>query len=153
MKPIDEVLAGHRFFKEFSPPMIAALAARGRLRQEPAGGFVVHEGDPAGLLAIVRGKLRVETYGPGRAGTRLETLVPGEVFGSSWTFPPSRWVFDLVAVEDAEIVSFEGDALRQLIEEDPKLGTALLKQLVRTLTERLRAARMQLTDVYRQPAQ
>ena len=153
MKPLDEVLAGHRFFKEFSPAMLAALAGQGRLRQEPAGRFVVHEGDPAGLLVIVRGKLRVETYGPGQAGTRLETIVPGEVFGSSWTFPPSRWVFDLVAVEDAELVSFEGDALRQLIEEDPKLGTVLLKQLVRTLTERLRAARMQLTDVYRHPAQ
>jgi CRP/FNR family cyclic AMP-dependent transcriptional regulator len=153
MKPIDELLAGHRFFKEFSRPMLQSLAAQARFIQEPPGKFLVHEGDPAGLLVILKGKLRVETHGPGLAGTPLETLRAGEVFGSSWTFPPNRWVFDVMTVEDTEAISFAGEALRQLIEADPQLGTALLKPLVRTLTERLRSARMLLTDVYRHPAQ
>jgi CRP/FNR family cyclic AMP-dependent transcriptional regulator len=153
MKPIDELLAGHRFFKEFSQPMLQTLASQGTFKQEPPGRFVVHEGDPAGMLVILKGKLRVETHGPGQEGTPFETLSVGDVFGSSWTFPPNRWVFDLVAVEPVEIVYFEGQALRQIVETDSKLGTVLLRQLVRILTERLRSSRMLLSDVYRHPTQ
>jgi CRP-like cAMP-binding protein len=153
MKSIEELLAGHRFCKDMPPAMIAALAKQGTFHQERAGRFAVHEGDPAGLLLILRGKLRVETHGPGRPATMLETLAAGDAFGSSWVFPPHRWIFDVQAIEDAEFVSFEGEALRQLVDTDVQLGNALLKRLVRMLTERLRATRLQLTDVYRQPAQ
>ena len=151
MNPVEERLAGHRSFKDLAPPMIAALAAQGTFRQERAGRFVVHEGDPAGLIVIVRGKLRVQTQGAGHPGSVLETMVPGEIFGSTWLVPPFRWTFDVVAVDDAELIVFDGEALRQIIDQDLALGNMLLKRLVRALTERLRSARMQLTDVYRQP--
>jgi len=153
MKPIEELLAGHRFFKDLPQPMIAALSERGKFRQERAGRFVVHEGDPSCLLVILHGRLRIETHGPGRPGAMLETLVAGDVYGSSWVLAPHGSVFDVQAVEDTDLVAFDGEALRQLVDADAPLGNALLKRLVRALTEKLRAARLQLTDVYRHPAQ
>jgi CRP-like cAMP-binding protein len=114
-----------------------------------AGNYIAHEGDSADYLYLIRrGKVAIEAQGPGHGTIVLETLGEGEVLGWSWLFPPHRWTFDFHAIEDTRMVAMDAKCLRGKAEADPALGYRLMKSFSRVMTERLRAARMQILDVY-----
>jgi CRP/FNR family transcriptional regulator, cyclic AMP receptor protein len=153
MSAIQDLLAQHRFFKVFTPGMIATLSGRCALRRGRAGELAACAGDAAGLLVILSGRLQVEVHGTEQAGLVVETLGAGEICGSSWAFPPYRGVFDVRVVADTELLEFDGAALCQLVDTDLPLGHAVLQRMLQTMTERLRSTRLQLAVERRLPSE
>ena len=82
----------------------------------------------------------------------IATLGDGTVVGWSWLFPPYRWSFDARAIEDTRAIAFDGACLRGKCDSDHELGYVLMQRFAQIILDRLQAARLQLLDVYGEPA-
>jgi CRP/FNR family cyclic AMP-dependent transcriptional regulator len=90
---------------------------------------------------------------PALVGPLLELQVLGDnqMLGWSWLIPPYRWNFSARAVEDTELLEFDGQAILARCEKDPKFGYELLKRFTTLMSERLNAARLKMMDQWNPP--
>jgi CRP/FNR family transcriptional regulator, cyclic AMP receptor protein len=65
--------------------------------------------------------------------------------------PPYRWSFDARAAELVRVLAVNARCLRDKCEADHDLGYELMKRFVGAMGERLRAASLQILDVYGTP--
>jgi CRP-like cAMP-binding protein len=112
------------------------LAGCCSLRRFRAGETVVREGERAQSLYIVaRGSLEV------RRGAKPIAQVPeGSVFGEQAFFDGEPRSASVVAVSNGELLELGAAALEQLAARDAQLARAVLFDLGRILSLRLRAA-------------
>jgi CRP/FNR family cyclic AMP-dependent transcriptional regulator len=112
------------------------LVACCSVRRFRAGEALVREGEQAQTLFIVaRGSLEV------RRGARRLALIPaGSVVGEQAFFDGEPRSADVVAVSEGELLELGAQDLEQLAARDPQLVRAMLFDLGRILSQRLRAA-------------
>jgi len=79
------------------------------------------------------------------------TLGEDQVLGWSWLIPPYRWNFLARAVEESDLLEFDGGAILARCEEDPKFGYELFKCFAALMSERLAAARQKMMDQWDPP--
>ena len=146
---LGPVLARHPFFADLDAQALNLIAGCAtNLRFNP-GDYVLREGDPAEHFYIIRsGRISVEVSAPGRGPHTLQTLGEGEVLGWSWLIAPHRWHFDGRATERVRAIGLDAECLRRKCEEEHQLGYRLLSRLTGVMAKRLKAARLQLMDVY-----
>lgn len=150
---LEAVLRDHPFFGGLAEEQLVLLAGCGKNERFDEGRFLFREGGAADQFYIIRqGRVRVEVHSTRRGPLMLETLGEGDVLGWSWLVPPYRWRFDARALELTRVVAMDGTCLRGKCEEDPALGYELLKRFAQVLADRLEAARMQMMDMYADPA-
>ncbi len=150
---LEPILSKHPFFADLSPEVLSLVVSCARNRRVEPGQMLARTGEPADEFFLIRdGLIAVETHLPGRGAVTLQTVHAGDVAGWSWLFPPYLWTFDLRAVEPSLVLAMGGKCLREKCEKDPALGYLLMKRLSRIMTERLRATRLQLLDVYHSPS-
>jgi CRP/FNR family cyclic AMP-dependent transcriptional regulator len=100
---------------------------------------------------VLKGQVSVQV--PALVGPPLELQVLGDnqILGWSWLIPPYRWNFMARAVEDTELLEFDGHAILARCEKDPKFGYELLKRFTALMSERLNAARQKMMDQWNPP--
>jgi CRP/FNR family cyclic AMP-dependent transcriptional regulator len=153
MRTIDQVLAELPTFAGLDPADLEFIAGCGVNRVFEAGEHLAHEADPADTFFVIRhGRVALEVAAPGRGGLMIETLGEGAIVGWSWLFPPYRWSFDARALEQTRTVAFDGACLREKCELDKALGYELMQRFAAIMLDRLQATRLQLLDVYGEPA-
>ena len=153
MRTIDQVLAELPVFEGLDPGYLEYIAGCGVNRVFEAGEHLFREGDPANSFFVIRhGRVALEIQAPGRGTLMIETLGEGALVGWSWLFPPYRCSFDARALELTRTVAFDGACLRGKCDEDRNLGYELMQRFASVMLERLQATRLQLLDVYGQPA-
>jgi CRP-like cAMP-binding protein len=149
VKNIDELLAEHSFFQNFSEAERRTIAGCGQLQHFKPNTWLAHEGDPAEAFYLIRrGRASIEVHIPESGGMILQTLKPGDILGWSWLFPPYRWTSDVKARDDLAVIAFDGLCLRGKCEHDHSLGYRLMKDFARIMTQRLQDTRLQLLDIY-----
>jgi CRP/FNR family transcriptional regulator, cyclic AMP receptor protein len=112
------------------------LAACCSLRRFRAREVVVREGERAQSLYIVaRGSLEVR-----RGDKRIAQIPEGSVFGEQAFFDGEPRSASVVAVSNGELLELGAADLEQLAARDPQLARAVLFDLGRILSLRLRAA-------------
>lgn len=149
MKSIYDVLSEHPFFREFPEEYRRVIAGCGTNAVFQAGQAIAKEGEPADHFYLVRsGKIAIQTFVPEQGAMTLQTLREGDVLGWSWLFPPYQWTFDAVAMDVTRAIAMNGKCLREKAEHDHSLGYHLMKRFAQIMTERLRATRLQLLDIY-----
>lgn len=149
-KTIRELLVAHAFANELDPEQIDLLAGIAEPHNFAAGEFLTRMGKPANqCFLICKGQVSVELYQPGRGSRSVETLSPTDsVLGWSWLVTPYTWCFDSRAIEPTETLALDTKMLRDACEEDHEFGYQILKRFTTVFAERLRATRLQLTDMY-----
>ena len=153
MQRIEDELVASPLFAGLAPDQVALIAGCGVNDHAAAGAYLFREGDAAERFYLIRqGSIALEVNAPGRGPIVVETLVAGEVAGLSWLFEPYRWQFDGRAAEPVRLVAFDGLCLRGKCESDHELGYQLMRRLAGAAIERLQATRLQLLDVYANPA-
>lgn len=146
---LADVFAGHPFFRDLKEPFIHTLAECAQETEIPPETLVFHAGDPAtAFLLILHGHITLEAYTPHRHAISIQTLGPGEVVGWSWLLPPYRWQFDVRTEEPSRVISFDGQCLRRLFDENHELGYQMLTRFLPVMTQHLRAMQMQLLEIY-----
>lgn len=151
---LEVVLKEHPFFQELKAEHLKLLEGCGRNERFQPDQFLFREGEDADRFYVIReGKIRIELHSTRRGPIMLETIGPGDVLGWSWLVPPYQWRFDARALELSRVITMDGACLRGKCQDDPVLGYELLRRFTLVLADRLEAARLQLLDMYRSPAE
>ena len=110
---------------------------------------IAHEGTPADRFWIIHtGNVARDINVPGRRPVVVETIGMGELLGWSWLFPPRLWHLGAEATSPVRAWEFDANAVRELCDEDPVLGRALITYIAHIVADRLMAARTRLVDLY-----
>jgi CRP/FNR family transcriptional regulator, cyclic AMP receptor protein len=143
----------HPFVAGFSPGHLARLAALAKPVQFDAGQVIFREGDDYSVLYLLgSGMVALELEVPGHV-LRVQTLHAGEVFDWSALLPHAGKHFQARALDRVTAQAFEGEELLASFKTDPEFGLAFMLHLMSVVSERLRATRLQLLDMYSPEAQ
>jgi CRP/FNR family cyclic AMP-dependent transcriptional regulator len=138
----------HPFVADFLPAHKARLAALAKEVRFDAGQVIFREGDDYSILYLLgTGMIALELEVPGHV-LRVQTLYAGEVFDWSALLPHAGKHFQARALDPVTALAFEGDELLASFESDPEFGLAFMLRLMGVVSERLRATRLQLLDMY-----
>jgi len=148
----EDYLSTHTFFSGLDDSYRKFLSNSVTELQIKKGGVLFKQGDRADKFYLLR-KGQVSVQVPALMGQSLEiqTLGEDQVLGWSWLIPPYRWIFLARAVEDSELLEFDGGAILARCEEDPKFGYELFKCFAALMSERLGAARQKMMDQWDPP--
>ena len=117
------------------------LAAR-LVRQELAPGDVLFRRDEPGdrVFVLAKGSVTIISDAGNEPGRRLATFAPGVVFGEAAMLDGGGRTATAVADEACVLFALTRDALDALREEDSGLALAVLRNIARQLSARLRFA-------------
>ena len=152
MQSKDDYLSAHAFFAGLNEDYLKFLAEYATEKQIAKGDVLFQQGKAADKFYLVRSG-RVSVQVPALVGPVLELQVLGEnqVLGWSWLIPPYRWNFVARALEDTVVLEFDGSAILERCEKDPKFGYELFKRFTALMSERLDAARQKMMDQWNPP--
>ena len=143
------VLKQHPFVADFQPGHAARLAALAQQVHFDAGQVIFHEGDDYSVFyLLVEGMVALELELPGEQVLRVQTLYAGDEFDWSALLPHAGKHFQARALEPVTALAFEGEQLLASFKADPEFGMAFMLQLLGVVSERLRATRVQMLDMY-----
>ena len=146
---LTKTVAEQSFFSGLRDDQIEQLVAVATEIMVPAGKPVFEEGGFAdSAYVIIAGRVALELDISHRAHHIVQTLHEGEVLGWGWLFPPYRWSFSALALDETRLIRFDAEQLRATHEGDCELGYEMMKRFARVMTSRLAATRLQLVDFY-----
>ena len=137
------------FTEGFSDDQLDRLAELTRPVQWDAGETVFREGDQDTVLYVIeQGQVAIEVTVPARGRVTMLTVGPGEMFGWSSLFYQRPKTAAASAVEPTTALALDALKLRALCEADPRLGYAFTRRTLQVVSERLKATRLQLLDLF-----
>jgi CRP-like cAMP-binding protein len=118
------------------------------------GQTIFHEGDKEDYLYIVlEGRVGIEISVPGRGRMRILTADPMDVVGWSSVTPVVRQrTAGARAVLPSRLVAIDTNDLRRACDEDHSLGYYVMRRLANVVASRLLTTRLQLLDMFANPA-
>lgn len=147
-RSLSEAMRETWFGADLPPDVAERLAACAYLQTLPVGHELLREGAPSLELGIVRsGRIALRVHIPERGQETILTVEPGDIVGWSAIVPPYRATSTAVVVEVAEILVFDGPALRELLRE-PALAAVFYPRVLDAVARRLAATRAQLLDLF-----
>ncbi|MEO8311538.1 MAG: Crp/Fnr family transcriptional regulator [Caldimonas sp.] len=148
MTQTSQHLSAHPFVADFSPEHKARLAGLATQVRFAANDVIFREGDDYSVLYLLEeGMVALELEVPGHL-LRVQTLYGGDVFDWSALLPHAGKHFQARALEPVTALAFEGGELLASFRSDPEFGLVFMLRLMGVVSERLRATRMQLLDMY-----
>ncbi|MGB9591274.1 MAG: cyclic nucleotide-binding domain-containing protein [Candidatus Kryptoniota bacterium] len=146
---LSVLLRKHPFIADLEEEFLKTLLGCASNALFHEGSYLFHEGEAASTFYLIRtGRVALELSAGQRGKIRIQTIGPGEVIGWSWLISPYRWHFDGYAVEDVHTFAIDATCLRTKCENDHHFGYEMLKRFSEVLEQRLNATRLQLLDIY-----
>jgi CRP/FNR family cyclic AMP-dependent transcriptional regulator len=137
------------FAQGLNPDQLNRIAEIATPVEWVAGQTVFREGDRDSVLYVVEtGRVAIEVTVPGRGRVIILTVGPGEVFGWSSIFQQRPKTAAARTTELTTALALDAIRLRELCDADPQLGYVLTRRVLEVVSERLKATRMQLLDIY-----
>lgn len=141
-------LQEHPFLAGFRPEHTERLAALAKPVHFDAGQVIFHEGEAFSVFYLLKdGMVALELEMPEHV-MRVQTLYPGDEFNWSALLAHAGKHFQARALSPATALAFEGEQLLAAFKSDPEFGLAFMMRLMGVVSERLRATRVQLLDMY-----
>jgi CRP/FNR family cyclic AMP-dependent transcriptional regulator len=145
----ERILSEHPLLQGLSPGQIHMLAGCASEARFDAGDFIYREGQEANTCYFIRSGMVAVQINAGQPGpVTVETVSEGGIVGWSWIVPPYRSHFDTRAMEATSAIVIDTRCFREKMAQDHDLGYEFLKRFVQVVVHRLRAARIQLLDIY-----
>ena len=105
-----------------------------RPRSFAPGTIIIRQGDPTDRIFILgEGRASVQIH-----GQEVASLAPGEVFGEMGLLERAPRSADVVLPDGGSAVEMEIDSLERLLEQRPRLGHTVMRNLAAGLSEKLR---------------
>ena len=138
----------HPFVQGLTPEHCATLASLARPVSFPSDTLIFREGDERHeFFLLLSGRVSLELIAQGKV-LRVHTLEGGDELGWSAVIVGSGKHFQARALEPVEALSFDGYALLERCRADTGFGYKIMHRLLGVVSERLRAARLQVLDMY-----
>lgn len=139
----SDIFAG---LEEAQLDAVCGLAERQRV---PEGTVIVEE-DQQGKTCyfIVEGRVDIEIRPPfsGRSPQKLATIKRGEMFGELALVDGFLRSATCRASEEVELLAFANEALERLMEEDPRIGYRIMRNVANVLSSRIRSTNTKLRN-------
>lgn len=143
MPTAPTLLEKHPLLSHLETEQLQGLARSGEIESYNPGESIVVEGSLGdALFLILSGQVAVH-----RGAQTFATLAGGEFFGEMSLVEPAPRSASVTAMSATFLFRLPHDALRKLISEDAASASAILVQVVKTLSERLRRANQMLSSV------
>jgi CRP/FNR family transcriptional regulator, cyclic AMP receptor protein len=144
---ISKELRGFQFFVGLDSAYVEFLASHATRRHFDAAHVMHRQGDPAtGFYVVTSGNISIEVPAIQGPTLHLQALGPGDMLGWSWLIPPYRWSFLVRTEAPVDLIEFDGKAVLDKCEADPKFGYEMLKRVSALMSERLAHARQRMID-------
>jgi len=115
-----------------------------------AGSCIFREGEYIDrVFYIASGDVALEMDVPGRGRQRVLSLGPGDLLGWSPVFARSAMTTTAIALTDVALLAAPADDLRRRCETDHEIGYFFMRQVAKSLCQRLVGTRLQLLDLFR----
>lgn len=140
-----ELLQNVSLFAGVNEPALGRLARRLQRRSYRRNEVILHRGDPAGALHIIRtGRVKVTLPSEEGDETVLMLMGSGDCFGEIAALDGGPRSATVTAVEPTETLALLREDLLACVREEPDLALALIQ----TLATRLRRTDAWLEDAY-----
>ncbi len=124
---IRAVLAKHFLLRHLEDEELRQLLRFAKLRHARTGEILFQKGDPGdGLLAILKGRIRISTLSVEGKEVVLNILGAGELFGEVALIDGKDRSADASVMEDAELVVIDARDFTPFLQARPDLATRLL---------------------------
>lgn len=137
-------------FSALTNAELESIASSALEKEYEAGTIIIQEGDAAEeLLVVQEGKVAVQMTlpkSPGQMGRKvtIDIVTKNEVLGWSAIIEPYVSTFAAVCLQKVKALSLSGTKLRWLIQDNPQIGSKVLKALIKVVASRLDATRQLL---------
>jgi CRP-like cAMP-binding protein len=139
-----------KIFQDMSEPHLVALWGRLRHRRLRRGEVLFRAGHPGEEMFLIHtGTIVVSSPVQGRVEQVLAHLAPGDFFGEMSLFDEEPRSATIQAATDAVLLSLTREGLLQFVESNPRAAAALLYQMVRVMSSRLRSSTELVAEVTR----
>ena len=137
------------WFLDLSNESLQRLSGIANVRLFDASDVIFSEGEKNPyLFVILEGKVRLESYVPGRGSLPYLTAESLDVIGWSSLTPVVRQkTGTAIAVEPTRLLAFHADALMDLCESDCDLGFVIMRRLANIIASRLLNHRLHLLEL------
>jgi len=143
------LLAKHPFTKDFEPTQIERMAGQARAASFEPAQIIFREGDDCAEFYLINsGRVALEMVVGANRVLRIQTLSDGDEFGWSALVMGHGKHFQARALTRVEALAFDGAQLAEACRADPAFGVSLMARLLRIVSARLDATRLQLSDTY-----
>ncbi|WP_042442241.1 sensor histidine kinase [Azospirillum sp. B510] len=130
------ILDGIVLFEAFTPEERAAVAARGRVFDAPAGTMLMREGDSASsLYVLLDGTVRVVRSDPFGGQVEVGFRRAGDCFGEMALIDGGSRSASVIAAAPVRVFELERDLFLALISPSPALLAKLLRELSRMIRD------------------
>ena len=148
---VDRIAAMRRTLERHSlfgcldaAPSSISLSPHARLQAVPARQEIFHKGAPGlGLLAVLRGKVRISSIGPDGNQVVLNIMNVGDVFGEIALLDGKERTADAVAMTECELLAIDRRDFVPFVRANPEVALRLLS----VLCERMRHTTEQIEDM------
>ncbi|MCO5165793.1 MAG: cyclic nucleotide-binding domain-containing protein [Planctomycetes bacterium] len=144
-----ELLKRSDIFGGLSDEQLARVLELARPQVFSEGQTIIEE-DQRGTDChfLLAGRVDIEIRAPfaGRGPQRIATLKVGEMFGELSLVDGFLRSATARAVEPTEVLSFENTALEALMEQDPRIGYRIMRNVANVLAARMRTTNMKLRN-------
>ena len=145
---LEPILREHPLLEGLPDDYIALLVGCASNVRFEAGQVIAHHDDPSNHFYLIRhGDVALEVNAPARGPLVVATVHAGDIVGWSWLVPPHRWAFDVRATTLTRAIAFDAACLRTKCAENHDLGYELLRRVTLVMSDRLKAARVQLLEL------
>lgn len=139
--PTGTLLDGIPLFEGFTALERAAMAARGRMAEVPAGHVLMREGEPGDTLYVLaEGSVRVLRRDPAGNPVELARRHAGECFGEMALIDGGLRSATVVTDSPSRLFALKRDVFLEVVAPSPVLLSKLLRELsgkIRDASERL----------------
>jgi CRP-like cAMP-binding protein len=142
-------LDGLKFTAGLSAEQLDRLAEIATPVSWEPGRVIFSEGDrDANIYLVEDGRIAIEIAVPSLGKTTVLTVERGEMFGWSSLFYRRPKTATARALLPTSAQALDSGRLLALCDADPVLGYAITRRLLEVVSERLKATRIQLMDVF-----
>jgi CRP-like cAMP-binding protein len=146
---ITKAIKSIPWFFELKPESVHRLTSITDIRMFDAGEVIFTEGEQHPFLYVVlEGKVRLESFVPGRGTLPIFTAESLDVIGWSSMTPVVRQKTSTArALEPVTMLAFSAEALMELCETDCDLGFVIMRRLANVVASRFLTHRLQLLEL------
>ena len=144
------LLKHSQVFEGLTDEQLDRVAALGEVETFPEDAVIVEE-DKAGKSCyfVIQGRVDIEIRSPFGGSDKVQkiaTIKRGEMFGELSLVDGFLRSASARAVEAIEVLAFENTRLEQLMEDDPRIGYQIMRNVANVLSSRIRTTNMKLRN-------
>lgn len=130
-------LKSHDVFQYLRPEQVDAISSAAEQITPEAGTMVFHQGDPAGdFYVLLEGQVTLSLPRADEAGTVIDTVAEGAIFGSCVCFQMDRYMLDAQCTRDSRLLKIKSKTLKKLMDADLVMGYAVQALISRVYFKR-----------------